>query len=71
MRDFVKVFKELIKCLPTGLGLGHIKAFHPEGMWESCWEAGFSLGPSQANVWGCAARLTQGDTGPLGPPSGV
>lgn len=26
------------------LGPGHIQAFHPEGMWESCWEAGFTLG---------------------------
>lgn len=46
-RGLVKVCNELIKSLPTGLELGHIKAFHPEGMWKSCWEAGFSLGLSQ------------------------
>lgn len=60
MLSFAKACKELIKSLPTGLG--QIKAVHPEGMRESCWEAGFSLGLgawracTKANVWGCFQR---------------
>lgn len=42
MRGCAKAREELTKSLPTGLGL--IKAFQPEGMWESCWEAGLVVG---------------------------
>lgn len=57
----------LIKSLPTGLG--HIKAFHPEGMWESCWETGFSpgwRGVLEPRLMSGAALPRQGGTGPWG-----
>lgn len=69
MRGCAKAREELTKSLPTGLGL--IKAFQPEGMWESCWEAGLVGGGqaawsvcAKAKVWSCAANT--GDPGPWG-----